>query len=93
MRGRCDWWSVVCVAELAYFFFLIFFFQGEDCLRFGRVAGVPSCALPFLFFLFFFLSCVFLFLVFFSGLVALVFLCSEERRVGKECKFRGSPYH
>src|SRR5579863_3434378 len=70
-----------------------FFFQAEDCIRAGRVTGVQTCALP----------------IFVRqpacehdepgpggdlqerhGRNA---HRSEERRVGKECRSRWSPYH
>src|SRR6267154_5877035 len=72
---------------------LFFFFQAEDGIRDGRVTGVQTCALP----------------IFFrkgstrwSASAASRFRAgrnnapqsrSEERRVGKECRSRWSPYH
>src|SRR6267154_5248590 len=66
-----------------------FFFQAEDGIRDGRVTGVQTCALP--------IS---------SANVAMMASVSraltpamwsatrsEERRVGKECRSRWSPYH
>src|SRR5439155_11254370 len=79
-----------------FFFFFIFFFQAEDGIRDGHVTGVQTCALPIFSF-----SCSV-----FSGVntarsavvplgtfVPLNIRRSEERRVGKECRSRWSPYH
>src|SRR5688572_32520134 len=76
-----------------------FFFQAEDGIRDLTVTGVQTCALPILRILpprkgsaaknaahlrFAHRSLIHLFL----------FACrSEERRVGKECRSRWSPYH
>src|SRR5215510_5290027 len=71
-----------------------FFFQAEDGIRDGHVTGVQTCALPIL-------LCT-------RSLVAMArgqwgqaqafasqarAVRSEERRVGKECRSRWSPYH
>src|SRR5437868_9510813 len=68
----------------------IFFFQAEDGIRYRNVTGVQTCALPI------------------SRerssrhlgrlarpdeIASAVIFRSEERRVGKECRFRWSPYH
>src|SRR5215208_7411718 len=68
---------------------VFFFFQAEDGIREGHVTGVQTCALPIL-----------------SAAGALKIepgdapkvrlpraTRSEERRVGKECRSRWSPYH
>src|SRR5256885_4468666 len=70
-----------------------FFFQAEDGIRDYKVTGVQTCALPIWegwgFWPFMWVS-VFLGLgyTFYTGAVR-----SEERRVGKECRSRWSPYH
>src|SRR5438876_1105779 len=74
---------------------LYFFFQAEDGIRDGRVTGVQTCALP---------ICsgpqywgpLRLDQVPAAATAlsdGLVLLRSEERRVGKECRSRGSPHH
>src|SRR5215467_15949493 len=72
---------------------VIFFFQAEDGIRDYKVTGVPTCALPILATTLMFawrsatsvpwssLSCI------------ATSPRSEERRVGKECRSRWSPYH
>src|SRR5207302_3327483 len=78
-----------------FFFFFFFFFQAEDGIRDFHVTGVQTCALPIC------LAAV--------PRVELVRALqvpgieparpllaehrSEERRVGKECRSRWSPYH
>src|SRR5215510_7439129 len=70
-----------------------FFFQAEDGIRDGHVTGVQTCALP-------------IYVQTFGdiGVDRAKFLLtdlqrtilkrrSEERRVGKECRSRWSPYH
>src|SRR5207248_4228861 len=83
-------YSLYCI----YLFIFFFFFQAEDGIRDRTVTGVQTCALP-------------IFKPFaFSELLARVHsllrrppnhhqevLRSEERRVGKECRSRWSPYH
>src|SRR6266496_141440 len=74
-------------------FSVLFFFQAEDCIRGLYVTGVQTCALP--------ICCwaarrgsspslkrsaVAFWASWISGR-------SEERRVGKECRSRWSPYH
>ena len=78
---------------------MFFFFQAEDGIRDVAVTGVQTCALP--------ICCPEGGTVLdpfggsgTTGLVAdrlkrsavLIELRSEERRVGKECRSRGSPY-
>ena len=82
------------------FFCVIFFFQAEDGIRDDLVTGVQTCALP--------ISTaqagrlVVLALnhrdstistVTIGGISATERVRSEERRVGKECRSRGAPYH
>src|SRR6266581_6014132 len=77
-----------------FFCFFFFFFQAEDGIRDGRVTGVQTCALPIS-------GCP-------SparpavrsrappaarGHAARSRPRSEERRVGKECRSRWSPWH
>src|SRR5690606_40475317 len=83
------------VSSLVYLFF---FFQAEDGIRDFHVTGVQTCALPIFLRVYQSLSC--------TGINAgaddalrrngggsgLEFR-SEERRVGKECRARWSPYH
>src|SRR5688572_32366244 len=76
------------------FFFFFFFFQAEDGIRDLTVTGVQTCALP-----------IFLAGPIRSGRCStagwsrpgspspLRPSSSEERRVGKECRSRWSPYH
>src|SRR2546422_3207638 len=73
---------------------LFFFFQAEDGIRDVAVTGVQTCALP--------ISAL---IEAYSVLTrlpapyrlapadAFAVLRSEERRVGKECRSRWSPYH
>src|SRR6266849_6748687 len=72
------------------FFIIFFFFQAEDGIRDPLVTGVQTCALP--------ISAVGLtrdgrhaIIVTLDGRVGVD--RSEERRVGKECRSRWSPYH
>src|SRR5438309_5940665 len=89
-------------------FFVFFFFQAEDGIRDGTVTGVQTCALPIFgrqwncepspigrra-------SACLRYRAWprWTFLVAKCASCksssrSEERRVGKECRSRGSPYH
>src|SRR6266516_6068476 len=74
---------------------LFFFFQAEDGIRDRTVTGVQTCALP-----------IFALGMYLEDLAAAVAVRpvdddlpveaarrSEERRVGKECRSRWSPYH
>ena len=80
--------------------FLFFFFQAEDGIRDVAVTGVQTCALP-IFFPSENLQERFQDLaqragianVFFEAEPTLRAMRSEERRVGKECRSRWSPYH
>ena len=66
----------------------IFFFQAEDGIRFVRVTGVKTCAVP--------ISLLFLIgfslMFFFLGLFRVGGGRLEERWVGKECRSRLLPY-
>src|SRR5438874_3562903 len=83
---------VILDADLLVFFF---FFQAEDGIRDLYVTGVQTCALP--------IFCTILRLIdrtddlvvreHWHGGGDIVALRSEERRVGKECRSRWSPYH
>src|SRR5689334_23777466 len=94
---------VICWFSMRQFvcFFFFFFFQAEDGIRDGTVTGVQTCALP--------ISddlvqpahrCALSRVP--EGLELVVpglaeervdLVRSEERRVGKECRSRWSPYH
>src|SRR2546430_5975912 len=90
--------NILIKQHLVYFFF---FFQAEDGIRDLTVTGVKTCALPI------FsqsksgrnnnknsvLKKFFLKPVDFSCFSSRIVLRSEERRVGKECRSRWSPYH
>src|SRR5262249_58919681 len=86
---------VVVVVRLVVLFFF-FFFQAEDGIRDWSVTGVQTCALPIS-------SAPRPGAVAIATIVAELssgptgigwFMCrSEERRVGKECRSRWSPYH
>ena len=79
---------------------IVFFFQAEDGIRDWSVTGVQTCALPI-----FNRACGFLAANLYAksifGEDALANVSvekplgarSEERRVGKECRSRWSPYH
>src|SRR3712207_8766076 len=97
------------IFSTCFLFVFFFFFQAEDGIRDIGVTGVQTCALPILdrgtlhpveawgF--------IWIMLVLKIPLVALLWLVwyavrakpdpvrSEERRVGKECRSRWSPYH
>src|SRR5439155_3939050 len=78
---------------------VIFFFQAEDGIRDGHVTGVQTCALP----IFVILALLMILLEgrrrqpTYEGKSVDYWLQqvfrSEERRVGKECRSRWSPYH
>src|SRR5438876_1380197 len=92
---------VVSLVSILYLICFFFFFQAEDGIRDGRVTGVQTCALP--------IFAVTLAQLGDStvivdadlrkpGIRRLLNLGdgkyrSEERRVGKECRSRWSPYH
>src|SRR6266496_284820 len=69
-----------------------FFFRAEDGIRDLYVTGVQTCALP--------ISATVLLWGFVAAVIAWSPISpwwswprSEERRVGKECRSRGAPYH
>src|SRR2546425_5777809 len=90
-------------------FFVFFFFQAEDGIRDKLVTGVQTCALPILLLLWAALVFArnlrwrwhYLWLAGVAVAWAYVDIDvirdmrvrSEERRVGKECRSRWSPYH
>src|SRR5437870_9066986 len=92
---------IVILFYLLYIFFLFFFFffQAEDGIRDGHVTGVQTCALPI------YPSIVSRWTNEGGSSYAIAAtpesrfsirtenLRSEERRVGKECRSRWSPYH
>src|SRR2546430_8826649 len=93
---RCSGWN------------LFFFFQAEDGIRDLTVTGVQTCALPIWSVARKYCSCISWGLrpaIFISAINCypsigsafdmepLKVLRSEERRVGKECRSRWSPYH
>src|SRR5258708_29567532 len=71
----------------------LFFFQAEDGIRYDLVTGVQTCALP----IWLFVAGGQLFHVGLDlvgrGVQLFGAHRSEERRVGKECRSRWSPYH
>src|SRR5947208_12203153 len=93
--------SVFQLYSCYFLFFFFFFFQAEDGIRDDLVTGVQTCALP--------ISCTqgsvpespeHLWPHVFQQLERNKFRLdlaqvprSEERRVGKECRSRWSPYH
>src|SRR5438309_4315816 len=96
----CSWsYSDLFVIAGLTFLFFFFFFQAEDGIRDGTVTGVQTCALP--------ISSAgrvtegtrawpAALMVIGSSRISLVSVPvprSEERRVGKECRSRWSPYH
>src|SRR5689334_24516142 len=78
-----------------FIFYFFFFFQAEDGIRDGTVTGVQTCALP--------ISKKRVTMSADIVVIAMYSLMkkranfiderSEERRVGKECRSRWSPYH
>src|SRR5205085_8078429 len=86
--------SNVSLIEFCYFFF--FFFQAEDGIRDLTVTGVQTCALPISWALHAGISqsqstpaCS----AHVTPAPSSAAPRSEERRVGKECRSRWSPYH
>src|SRR3712207_7126821 len=87
---------------------LFFFFQAEDGIRDIGVTGVQTCALPISGLpkeqrsraILIGIAAATVLRIIFAGLttqllqiVGLLLARSEERRVGKECRSRWSPYH
>src|SRR2546428_3041146 len=81
----------LCICKILFLIF--FFFQAEDGIRDLIVTGVQTCALPISGTerssprVYGFPGCSK------SSLVGACSNRSEERRVGKECRSRWSPYH
>src|SRR6266498_668738 len=73
---------------------VFFFFQAEDGIRDADVTGVQTCALP-IYNLWDLSPMSPMSPIFRSHFLTSQFchLRSEERRVGKECRSRWSPYH
>src|SRR3712207_6948292 len=95
-----------CYIDYVYVMFFFFFFQAEDGIRDIGVTGVQTCALPilYLFGLEKYYDGLLLRIPSASDPTQLgelinqdkmfeIFKRSEERRVGKECRSRWSPYH
>src|SRR5258708_26866477 len=94
-----------CVCASRSHLFLFFFFQAEDGIRDDLVTGVQTCALPIFYVTAEVLRRVSILLqpVMPAAMAKLLDLLgvpvgqrqlrSEERRVGKECRSRWSPYH
>src|SRR5207249_9682679 len=95
--GYCDLCYCFLLSSLYVMLFFFFFFQAEDGIRDRNVTGVQTCALPI-----FAISSRLASICpparnrsVFPTTSASSFLPprSEERRVGKECRSRWSPYH
>ena len=92
--------SAILVLYYIVIIFFIFFFQAEDGIRDVAVTGVQTCALPILITVFCLIKLAykslctgkFIFDMIFSKYI-MHCIRSEERRVGKECRSRWSPYH
>src|SRR5256884_6582594 len=87
--------GVVCFGYACVSFF--FFFQAEDGIRDVAVTGVQTCALPISFYLWIYPNFM---MNAYEGVMDTNLVLplavdkrSEERRVGKECRSRWSPYH
>src|SRR2546430_10301110 len=78
-----------------YCILFFFFFQAEDGIRDLTVTGVQTCALPIYYVpkMMDFISISGYFTSTSDFLCKLATARSEERRVGKECRSRWSPYH
>src|SRR2546423_12004321 len=96
------WYRLTLVCNVVYSFFFFFFFQAEDGIRDKLVTGVQTCALPIC------STGALLDRLpalpveldrhhhYWRGghnARRLLNRRSEERRVGKECRSRWSPYH
>src|SRR3712207_7274963 len=96
------------VSVIYSYLFFCFFFQAEDGIRDIGVTGVQTCALPISLaggndrmgqggtgLLDSYLALILPFAVSWYGvfLMRQFMVRSEERRVGKECRSRWSPYH
>src|SRR5207248_8056640 len=87
---------VVCHDRTVLHFVVFFFFQAEDGIRDRTVTGVQTCALP----IWSVCPCSYLYARTTThpegrlpGSYSRRRCRSEERRVGKECRSRWSPYH
>src|SRR5437773_7763006 len=94
--------EVVYECFYSVFYFFVFFFQAEDGIRDRDVTGVQTCALPISDLMFAANTNWVVLMDTKSGQYYLLddgsWLTSpdprsEERRVGKECRSRWSPYH
>src|SRR2546430_6640259 len=74
-------------------FFFFFFFQAEDGIRDLTVTGVQTCALPILVREPARAECRAALVTVDGFATRSLTERSEERRVGKECRSRWSPYH
>src|SRR5687768_17683138 len=90
------------VSHLLMYVYFFFFFQAEDGIRDVAVTGVQTCALPIsreigVRMALGATGASTVYLVVRNSLVLIAiggaFGRSEERRVGKECRSRWSPYH
>src|SRR2546423_3380885 len=97
MRLRTTSNRLLCLVVIVFFFF---FFQAEDGIRDKLVTGVQTCALPISMPRSWLLNMSLLLISHDLGIVAsacdriyVMYARSEERRVGKECRSRWSPYH
>src|SRR2546430_5525720 len=76
-----------------FFIFFFFFFQAEDGIRDLTVTGVQTCALPILRLRSNIEACPLSRRWLAARFWGVHSERSEERRVGKECRSRWSPYH
>ena len=91
---------VICTGEFTVTVAVVFFFQAEDGIRDTSVTGVQTCALPILSDSSQKYDLGFARWVYNNvkggDKLSMCMQCgarSEERRVGKECRSRWSPYH
>src|SRR2546430_12130599 len=91
-----------CIGYITLAFLFVFFFQAEDGIRDLTVTGVQTCALPILHAQGRRVALLRRRLLWAGhahgrrrerAVAAQVVRRSEERRVGKECRSRWSPYH
>src|SRR5437762_10658806 len=99
MYNQILYYILCFLLKIFVFYFFFFFFQAEDGIRDTSVTGVQTCALP--------ISTAATNttaakngasrigdkLLLLTGHNSLRKKRSEERRVGKECRYRWSPYH
>src|SRR5260363_468991 len=91
--------SVLKVIFVFVFFFEVssicgfFFFQAEDGIRDDLVTGDQTCALPICLGVAYVFACALFAAMAGSSPATCSAIRSEERRVGKECRSRCSPYH